>query len=142
MAIQHYPRRYTEPVMFVMQHLRDGRALRAWGLRWAMAAALALALLPTLSRALAAPASHLAVCTADGVVWLADEASQTAEAATLPLDCAMCLLAASGLAPPPAGPRPGHGAAQAGPAADGAWAPVRSAPPWPRAQPRAPPVPA
>lgn len=126
--------------MFLMQHLRSGRPLRAWGLGWAMAAALALALLPTLSRALAAPTPHQAVCTAEGVVWVAGDSGPAPAAAALLQDCAMCLLAASALALPPADALPGQAAPSAPAAERCSSAPTQAAPTWRAGLPRAPPV--
>lgn len=127
--------------MFLMQHLRSGRPLRTWGLGWAMAAALALALLPTLSCALAAPTPHQAVCTAEGVVWVAGDSGPAPAAAALLQGCAMCLLAASALAPPPpADALPGQAAPSAPATARGSSAPTQAASTWRAGLPRAPPA--
>lgn len=133
--------------MLALQHLRQSRPLRAWGLGCALAAALALALLPTLSRAMAAPAPHLAVCTADGVRWVAADPADAGHAGADPgpdallQACAMCLLAGSALAPPPPAERPDPLAVPAAAPPSSVAAPVLLAPLWSAGLPRAPPRP-
>jgi len=129
--------------MSALQHLRQSRPLRAWGLGGAWAAVLALALLPTLSRAMAASTPHRAVCTADGVLWVAadDTGADPAPMAMLQA-CALCLLAGSALAPPPAAGLRGTPAPRAAAPQTGAAAPVGLAPTWSAGLPRAPPAPA
>jgi hypothetical protein len=143
MAIQHYRRRYTARTMLMLHPLRHRGPLRAWGLSWALVAALALALLPTVSRALAAPGPAVAVCTADGVQWMRGDAGADTGAghgAAMLQACALCVLAGSALAPPPQGHWAGA-AVRSAPAVAGPGTPLADlAPPWPAGQPRAPPV--
>lgn len=109
---------------------------------------LALALVPTLSRALAFAADGgrwVEVCTPQGMklVPLAGDAGDRADGTPTgapSLDpCGLCLLSAHGAAPVPAPPAlpPAAARGTAAPAACGQS--PHPLPPWTRAQPRAPP---
>jgi hypothetical protein len=111
----------------------------------AIVAMLALALVPTLSRALAFAGNGggwAEVCTPQGMKQVPldpDPAGNSAPTAPSPDACGLCLLAAAGAAPPPAPPAvplPSRDAAAPATATPAA----HPRPSWARAQPRAPPL--
>lgn len=117
------------------------RHLAAW---IALVAALALALMPTLSRALAHGTGNPAlaeVCSAQGMLMpAAGDEGAPAQAGHLLDHCAYCGFASHGAAPLPANPL-GPVAAAAGVSMPAAfWQAPRPLHPWRAAQPRAPPA--